>query len=78
MRLAPMEQAGSKAFAEGESELEVSGLTSTGHGSAVCLLNRAGKSPNGLPRKPFSESKRTARRAMKRALAKTHRRYVTG
>ena len=36
MRLAPMEQAGSKDFAEGESELEVSGLTSTGHGSAVC------------------------------------------
>jgi len=31
-----MEQAGSQDFAESESELKVRGLTSTGHGSAVC------------------------------------------
>ena len=36
VQLAPMEQAGSQDFAEGESELKVTGLTSTGHGSAVC------------------------------------------
>ena len=37
MRLAPMEQAGSKDFAEGESELEVRGLASTGQVSALCV-----------------------------------------
>jgi len=37
VRLAPMEQAGSKDFAEGESELEVRGLASTGQVSALCV-----------------------------------------
>ena len=37
MHLAPMEQAGSKDFAVGESELEVRGLASTGQVSALCV-----------------------------------------
>ena len=111
VHLAPMEQAGSKDFAEGESELEVACSTSEVHDSAprangtggverlrrrrkqtggerfnkhrarqrrVRCLCQAGKRPNVLPQKPFSESKRIARRAMKRALAETHRRFVTG